>query len=158
MSEIRRIIDRFSISELQVNSKTKRAIRILTEYIHETHASFPNVIRIASLLIDSCREELRPTDEFMSVHPENRPEVYSSLEVYLTFYLLMLVQKADNLYHIEEEKKRGVCRHLSIIHQNDKETCSFCAEKNVELDIADATVENVPPYHVGCRCGILITK
>ena len=158
MQKIRRILDGFSLDELQVNGATKQAIRILAEYIHETRSSFPTAIRIASLLSDSCKEEIKPTEEFRATHPENRPEVYSSPEVFLTFYLLMLAQKADNLYHINEEKERGVCHHLSVVNQNDKETCSFCKEKPREIDISEASYANVPPFHVGCRCGILITK
>lgn len=158
MSEIRQIIEQFPLDELQVNSATKKSIRILVEYIHETRSSFPVVIQLASILINSCREEIKMTEEFRSAHPENRAEVYSAPEVFLAFYLLMLSQKADNLYHIQKEKKIGICKHLSIVCQHDNETCSACKEKEAEIEISGANYETVPPFHVGCRCGILITK
>lgn len=158
MSEIRRIIDRFSLDELQVNGATKKQIRILTEYIHASRSSFATAIRLAALLLDTGKEKIMPTPEYAASHPENRIEVYSSPEIFLAFYLLMLSRKADNLYHISEERKRGVCQHLAIVKQNDKETCSCCKAQSEEMPISEACFENVPPFHVGCRCGILITK
>lgn len=154
----REIVNSFPLEEIEANTSTKFTVRSSIEYILATDASFSTAIKLADLILESCDEKIYPTDNFVHAHPDNNPEVYSSFEVWLALYLLMLSSKADNLYHIKMEMENGRCHHINIIGQNDKESCSLCKEPKPQMDLKDCTYQNIPPYHISCRCGIIIRK
>lgn len=154
MSALRPIIDEFDLHELDMPYTFKQAVRPAVEYLLDTHASFSAAIRLAALMLESPKEELKVTPSFADFHPENRIEIYSSPDVFLAFYLLMLAAKAENLYYAREEAKNGVCSRYSLSCVGDHETCSLCREKTGS-SLLECTYETVPPFHVGCRCGMI---
>ena len=157
MSASRPIIDEFDLQELDMPEAFRQAIRPAVEYLLDTHASFSVAIRMAALMLESYKGELKVSPSFADAHPENRIEVYSSPDVFLAFYLLMLAAKADNLYNAREEVKTGVCAKVALSCVDDHETCSLCREKKDQL-LTGCTYETVPPFHVGCRCGMIFKK
>lgn len=154
MSASRPIIDEFDLQELDMPEAFRQAIRPAVEYLLDTHASFSVAIRMAALMLESYKGELKVSPSFADAHPENRIEVYSSPDVFLAFYLLMLAAKADNLYNAREEKQ---CSKYTLSCVNDHETCSLCLGKKAGF-LTDCTYETVPPFHVGCRCGMIFKK
>lgn len=151
----RDIINSFTQDEIDASQSTKFTVKISIEYLLATEANFSTAIRLASLVLESCNNEIYPTEEFRNKHPENRIEVYSSKDVWLAFYMLMLAEKAENLFNIylEEQAER-----IEIICKNDHETCSLCKEMAKEIDLPFAKYSAIPPHHVGCRCGIIFRK
>ena len=89
MNIYRPIIDEFDLSELDMPVAFKDAVRPAVEYLLDTHASFSVAIRLAALMLESYRGQLRVTEAFAAAHPENVISVYSSPDVFLAFYLLM---------------------------------------------------------------------
>lgn len=152
----RDILNSFSLNELDAKNTTKDAIRIMAEYIITQNASFSTAIRLASILLEN--EKIKPTKEFENQHPENKMEVYSSPEIFLSFFLLMIAQKAENLFHIQKELETGICYHISVICRHGQESCSMCLENEKEMEMKDASFDTIPPYHVGCTCGMIIKK
>ena len=158
MNIYRPIIDKFTVSELDMPDDFKEAVRLAVEYLLVTHASFSVAIRVAALMLESYRGELRVTDAFAAAHPENRIGLYSSPDVFLAFYLLMLAAKADNLYNAQAERETGICAEFAVLCAADNESCPLCLGKHRAGKISDCTYETVPPFHVGCRCGLLFAK
>ena len=158
MNIYRPIIDEFALDELDMPDTFKEAVRPAVEYLLDTHASFSVAIRLAALMLESYRGQLRVADAFASAHPENVISVYSSPDVFLAFYLLMLAAKAHNLYNARAEQQAGVCTAFSLSCAEDNESCSLCREKHQAGPISACTYQTVPPFHVGCRCGLLFTK
>ena len=157
MSAHRKIIDEFDLHELDMPNAFKQAIRPAVEYLIDTQGSFSVSIRLAALMLESYKGELRVSESFSDLHPENRIGIYSSHDVFLAFYLLMLAQKADNLYNIREELKTGQCAKYALSCVGDHETCSLCRRK-AGAALSECTYETVPPFHVGCRCGMIFKK
>ena len=158
MNTYRQIIDEFPVTELDMPEAFREAVRPCVEYLLDTHASFSVAIRLAALMLESYKGELKVTEEFSAGHPENRIEVYSSPDVFLAFYFLMLAAKADNLRNAREEVESGVCSGYEIACANDRETCSMCRDMKKTGRLADLTYETVAPFHVGCRCSMLFKK
>lgn len=154
MTAYRTIIDEFDIHELDMPDSFKQAVKPVVEYLLDTHASFSVAIRLAALMLESYKGELKVSESFASLHPENRIEIYSSPDVYLAFFFLMLAAKADNLYNAREEKQ---CAKYELSCVGDHETCSLCQEKKEQL-LSSCTYETVPPFHVGCRCGMIFKE
>ena len=154
MIDYRPIINEFSLSELDMPESFRTAIRPIVEYLLDTHASFSVAIRLAAIMLESYKGELKVSDSFANQHPENRIEIYSSPDVFLAFYFLMLAAKADNLYQAREEEKNGACTCYVLSCSDDNETCSLCREKKGK-NLSECTYETVPPFHVGCRCGMI---
>ena len=157
MSEYRNIINEFDLHELDMSDSFKQAVRPAVEYLLETRASFSAAIRLAALMLESCKESPKVSPSFADAHPENRVEIYSSPDVFLAFYLLMLAAKAENLYNAREEVKTGVCAIFALSCVGDHETCSLCREKAI-VSLSECTYETVPPFHIGCRCGMIFKK
>ena len=157
MGSYRSIIDEFDLHELDMPDAFKQAVRPAVEYLLETHASFSVAIRLAALMLESVKGELTVSSSFADFHPENRVEIYSSPDVFLAFYLLMLAAKAENLYDAREEVKAGQCAKYALSCVGDHETCSLCREKKDQL-LTSCTYATVPPFHVGCRCGMIFKK
>lgn len=158
MNKYRGLIEQLDMRELDMPDSFKEAVRPAVEYLLNTHASFSVAIRLAALMLESYKGDLKVAARFAAVHPENRVEVYSSPDVFLAFYFLMLAAKVDNLYCTNEEAKACVCNAYSLTCAQDHETCSMCREKYQSGSIHDCTYETVPPFHVGCRCGMLFEK
>ena len=154
MINLRPIIDEFTISELDMPEQFKEAVRPCVEYLLDSKASFSTVVQLASLMLRSYAGDLKVTDSFANAHPENRIETYSSPDMFLTFYLLMLAAKAENLSLARAEMKEGRCSHFSIACAGDHESCSMCKEKG-EMPLSACSFATVPPFHVGCRCGMI---
>lgn len=154
MSAYRQIIDTFPLLELDVEDQFREAVKPAVEYLIESNASFSAAIRLSSLMLEGYKGELKVSEFFADQHPENRIEIYSSHDVFLAFYLLMLAQKADNLYNIREELKTGQCAKYALSCVGDHETCSLCRRK-AGAALSECTYETVPPFHVGCRCGMI---
>ena len=150
----RSIIDEFDLHELDMPDTFKQAVRPAVEYLLDTHASFSVAIRLAALMLESYKGELKVSKSFADLHPENRIEIYSSPDVYLAFFLLMLAAKAENLYDTREEKH---CAKYALSCVGDHETCSLCREKKDQL-LTSCTYATVPPFHVGCRCGMIFKE
>ncbi len=157
MINFRPVIDEFSLSELDMPEQFKEAVRPCVEYLLDTRASFSAAIRLAALMLESYKGDLKVTDSFADAHPENRIHIYSSPDVFLAFYFLMLAAKADNLYNAREEVKNGACTRYSVVCACDRESCSTCREKKNGF-LADCTYKTVPPFHVGCRCSMIYQK
>lgn len=157
MSALRPIIDEFDLRELDMPDTFKQVIRPAVEYLLDARGSFSVAIRLAALMLESYKEELKVSESFADHHPENRIEIYSSPDVFLAFYLLMLAAKAENLHNAREESKTGVCAKFALSCVGDHETCSLCREKKDQL-LTGCTYETVPPFHVGCRCGMIFKK
>lgn len=158
MNEYRSIINEFDFHELDMPDAFKQAVRPAVEYLLGTHASFSVAIRLAALMLESYKGELKVTEEFASQHPENSIQVYSSPDVFLAFYLLMLAAKADNLYNAREETRSGVCGSYELSCVGDHETCSKCREAQKKGILSSCSYDTVPPFHVGCRCGMIFKK
>ena len=154
MSAYRHIIDEFNLHELDIPDDFKQAVRPVVEYLLDTRASFSVAIRLAALMLESCKGDLKVSESFADQHPENRIEIYSSPDVFLAFYLLMLAAKADNLYQVQEEVKNGQCASFALSCVGDHETCSLCRAKKGSR-LSDCSYATVPPFHVGCRCGMI---
>ena len=157
MNDYRAIIDEFDLHELDMPDQFKQAIRPAVEYLLDTRASFSATVRLAVLMLEGSKSELTVSSSFADAHPENRIEVYTSPDVFLAFYLMMLAAKAENLYNAREEVKSGVCSSYGLSCVGDHETCSLCREKAGTF-IAECTYDTVPPFHVGCRCGMIYKK
>lgn len=154
MIDYRPVIDEFSLSELDMPDSFKQAVRAGVEFLLQTRGPFSAAIRLAALTLGNYQGPLKVADDFADQHPENRIEVYSSPDVFLAFYFLMLAAKADNLYQAREELKNGVCTCYSLSCVGDHETCSLCKEKK-GAPLSVCAYESVPPFHVGCRCGMI---
>ena len=154
MSAYRPIIDQFPLDELDVEGQFKEALKPAVEYLLETQGSFSVAIRLAALMLESYKGGLKVCGSFEDRHPENRIEVYSSPDVFLAFYLLMLAAKADNLYQVQEEMKCRQCASFVLSCVGDHETCSLCRAKKGSR-LSDCSYATVPPFHVGCRCGMI---
>ena len=157
MSVFRPIIDEFDLHELDMPDTFKQAVRPAVEYLLDARGSFSVAIRLAALMLESYKEELKVSESFADHHPENRIEIYTSPDVFLAFYLLMLAAKAENLHNAREESKTGVCAKFALSCVGDHETCSLCREKKDQL-LTSCTYATVPPFHVGCRCGMIFKK
>ena len=157
MSAFRPIIDEFDLHELDMPDTFKQTVKPAVEYLLDTRASFSVAIRLAALMLENCKGGLKVSPSFADFHPENRVEIYSSPDVFLAFYLLMLAAKAENLYNAREEVKTGVCARFALSCVGDHETCSLCREKKDQL-LTSCTYATVPPFHVGCRCGMIFKK
>lgn len=157
MSAYRPIIDQFPLDELDVEGQFREAIKPAVEYLLETQGSFSVAIRLAALMMESNKGKLKVCESFADQHPENHIEIYSSPDVFLAFYLLMLAAKADNLYQVQEEVKNGQCASFALSCVGDYETCSLCRAKEGGR-LSSCTYETVPPFHVGCRCGMIFKK
>lgn len=157
MNNYRAIIDSFPMDELDMPDRFIQSVRPAVEYLLSTRGSFSVAIRLAALMLESYKGELKVSSSFADFHPENRIEIYSSPDVFLAFYLLMLAAKAENLYNAREEVKTGVCVKFALSCVGDHETCSLCREK-AGVPLSECTYETVPPFHVGCRCGMIFKK
>ena len=147
----RSIIDEFDLHELDMPESFKQAVRPAVEYLLDTRASFSAAIRLSALMLEGCEGKLRVSESFSSLHPENRVELYSSPDVYLAFFLLMLAAKAENLSCARQEKR---CTIFALSCVNDHETCSLCRGK-MDQPLSGCSYATVPPFHVGCRCGMI---
>ncbi len=154
MNSLSPIIEEFDLHELNVPPIIKKGIKPAVEYLVETNGSFSAAIHLSSLILQGYPGKLKVADAFADAHPENRVEVYSSPDVFLAFYLLMLAAKANNLYNAREEIKAGQCAKYALSCVGDHETCSLCREKTGS-SLLECTYETVPPFHVGCRCGMI---
>jgi len=156
MNSYRSIIDEFDLRELDMPDSFKQYVKPAVEALLGARRSFPVALRLASLMRESAKGGLKVSQDFADFHPENRIETYSSPDVFLALYLLMLAAKAENLYNVREEAKTGVCAKFALSCAGDQETCSLCREKKGLL--SECTYETVPPFHVGCRCGLIFSK
>ena len=154
MNNYRAIIDSFPMDELDMPDRFIQSVRPAVEYLLSTRGSFSVAIRLAALMLENYKGELKVSSSFADFHPENRIEIYSSPDVFLAFYLLMLAAKAENLYNAREEIKAGQCAKYALSCVGDHETCSLCREKTGS-SLLECTYETVPPFHVGCRCGMI---
>lgn len=155
MANYRKIIDTLDMDELDMPSAFKAAVRPVVEYLLTTNASFSVALRLSALMLESYKGELKVTKAFESKHIENKISLYSSPDMFFAFYLLMLASKVQNLYCAQRE---SICEGYELTCANDSETCALCREKYQSGRIKDCTLDTVPPFHVGCRCGMIFTK
>lgn len=155
MSEYGDYVSKLDISELDMPAEFKAAVHPIIEYILNTKASFSAVIRLASLMMESCKGDLKVAKWFAAIHPENRIEIYSSPDIFLSFYFLYLARKVDNLMNANLE---GICSEYHLSCAQDQETCSICRDHYTAGKLSECTFQTVPPFHVGCRCGMIFTK
>lgn len=151
-------VQQLPLSELVLTDSEKTNVRVSVDLLIKNGATYSNAIRLAKILLAAINHPIELTDSFLHDHPENNPKVYSSFEVFMAFYLLMLAGKASNLYYTQKEAESGICTTYSITCPCDKESCSLCVARYMEGKIANAKYENLPPYHVGCRCGLLFHR
>lgn len=158
MNKYWNIVKNFDLSELEIGENMKSVIRHAVEFILETESSYPEALKLSAIMTKSFRNPIRVSESFAAVHPENRVDVYSTPDVFLAFYCLFLASKARNLYNAQEEVKSGVCSAYTTSCACDQETCSMCKDKFMETKLSACDYSTIPPFHVGCRCGMFFVK
>lgn len=150
--------DFLPLNEMLLTPPEKTNVRVSVSLLLSNGATFDNALSIAEVLLTAMGHDITPTPEFLADHLENDPRIYSSNLVYVAFYLLMLAGKVSNHYYVEEELKSGIADSFSVTCPCDKESCSLCVARYMEGYLDEITYQKLPPYHVGCRCGLLFHK
>ncbi|MDD3212272.1 MAG: hypothetical protein PHY64_01280 [Eubacteriales bacterium] len=155
MSNYHEILQAFTMDEFVANEQEKQAFRACAELLLNTSEDYATATTLAMLLLANKPGGFTPGEDFVEAHPDNQPKAYSSMGSYIAFYLLYLCEKARSVKEISDESDH--CTHYSVSCAGDTDVCGRC-EDRAELDIPIALMryEDVPPYHLGCRCRPLL--
>ena len=155
MSAYHEILQAFTVEELHTTENEKQSLRACAELLLTTSEDFSTATTLATLLLASNPEGFIPSDDFLERHPDNAPSAYSSRSVHLAFYLLYLAEKARSVMEIADEKNR--CTHFSASSAGDMDVCGKCSDRaEINIPICLMRYEDIPPYHIGCRCRPLL--
>ncbi|MEG2208661.1 MAG: hypothetical protein RR065_11190, partial [Clostridia bacterium] len=133
--------------------KAKQAIKACAELMLNTSVDFATATSLATLLMAHLKH-IEPSEAFVEVCEENTPRYYSGEVTYVAFFLLYLCEKARMLNNILYEKHFG-CQAACFLLKcaDDLDVCDKCGEKaGRQIPIDQASYDNVPPFHLGCRC------
>lgn len=156
MSKFSAIIKSFTLKEIDVDENMREAIRLSVEVLLLAGASLMGAIQQSSMIVRAYDKPIVETEEFARIHPMNRVRAYDTPSIFLAHYSLMLAAKAGNLHHIRAERSAGVGDRVEIACLGDERTCSLCRERAEKASITVCTYATVPPFHVGCRCGVIV--
>lgn len=154
------ILQGLSADELRIGPHAKQAVKACAELMLNTSVDFATATSLATLLTAHIKH-VEPTEDFAEECEENRLSYYSGEVGYLAFYLLYFCEKVRSLNDILAENRNGyvLCTHFLPKCMNDADVCDRCAEKaGRAIPIGQAAYDNVPPYHMGCRCRPLLMK
>lgn len=155
MSEYHEILQAFTVEEYHTTEGEKQALRACAELLLTTSEDFATATTLATLLLAHKPEGFIPSEDFLEKHPDNRPEAYSGPAAYLAFYLLYLAEKARSAKDIGDERER--CTHYTASGAGDSGVCGRCEDRaEIDIPIACMRYEDIPPYHLGCRCRPLL--
>lgn len=155
MSNYYEILQGFTVEEMHSTDQQKQAIRACVDLLLSTSEDFPTATMLATLLLANNADAFVPSEDFVEKYPDNHPSAYSGPTAYVAFYLLYLAEKARSISEILAEKSR--CGYFTASCAQDQDSCGRCqdrAEINIPIDLM--RYEDVPPYHIGCRCRPLL--
>jgi len=157
MSAYQEILQEFPVDELTATVQEKQAFRACAELMLNTSEDFATATTLAMLLLANKAGGFIPAEAFVAAHPDNHPDAYSSPVAYLAFFLLYLCEKARSAKDILDEQVR--CSHYTSSCTGDAEACGRCEDRAaINVPIALMSYNNVPPYHLGCRCRPLLLR
>lgn len=147
-----------NLPEIENSQEMKTAIKhavytmmTLDDPVYDVHLK-------AHRIIDECKENVLPSVAFIE-HPMNRVASYLSDVEWLTEYIIYIGQKIRNMDSILSELSSGLVRTLRILSADDPGVCSGCiCRLNRKLMISDAIYEDIPPFHMRCRCSFLLLR
>ena len=155
-SDYSSILSGFSVDELRLDDRGKRAVKACADVLLNTSADFSTASVLSALLVAHLKR-VEPTEAFAAAREENRPEHYSGDISYVAFFLLFLCEKARNIGDILAEE--ASCTHFSASAAGDPDVCPRCDERaHIPMPISCLRYEDAPPYHMGCLCHPLLLK
>jgi hypothetical protein len=147
-----------NLPELENSADMKKAIG--TSLIAIAAMADPDVTMqtVCEKIISTFKENILPSADFIK-HPANRTSAFMSDAEWLAAYMRYMLQKSDNIIDINQEIEKGHVKLLRIIDADDPGVCRGCDEhKRKDISLAEATYDDIPPFHFGCRCSILFLK
>lgn len=157
MSEYHEILQGFSVGEFHSTESEKQALRACAELLLTTSEDYATATSLAMLLLANKPEGFVPSEDFLEQHPDNHPREYSGPAAYVAFFLLYLAEKARSAKDIVGEA--ATCTHYTTACMCDLNICSKCADRGeVNIPIGLMRYEDIPPYHLGCRCKPLLIQ
>ncbi|MDD3334139.1 MAG: hypothetical protein PHI98_01350 [Eubacteriales bacterium] len=153
------ILQGLSADELRLDMDGRQAVKACAELMLNMSVDFATATSLATLLAAHLKR-IEPTEDFAEGFEENTPAYYSSEVAYVAFFLLYLCEKIRSIDDILAEKGNGfMCTHFLPKCAGDADVCDRCAEKvGRAIPIEQVAYDNVPPYHMGCRCRPLLMK
>ncbi len=153
------IIQGLSADELCLNDRGKQAVKSCAELMLNTSVDFATATILGTLLMAHLKH-VEPSEDFAENYEENRPSYYSSEVTYLSFFLLYLCEKVRNLSDILlENQPDNIATHFQINLAGDADVCDRCEDRQQHpIRVQDVAYDNVPPFHMGCRCQIIFVK
>ena len=145
------ILKSFSFEEIETTDEEKEILRSAIALLLRTNGSFTEAVHLAKAL---KKVKMNPKESFVKEHDENDPKLYTTQDSYRAFVMLFYARKADNLYNLSCEGKNALRTHFKPVSVNDSCTCESCYTKSEPIALQDANYDNVPPYHIGCRCTV----
>ena len=155
MSTYHEILQGFTVEEFHTTEENKQALRACAEILLVTSEDFATATTLATLLLANKPEGFTPSEDFLDRHLDNHPREYSGPATYLAFFLLYLAEKARSVKDIADEQER--CTHYTASCADDLNVCGKCADRaEINIPVSLIRYEDIPPYHIGCRCRPLL--
>jgi len=157
MTSYHDIVQEFPVDELISTDKEKQAVRACVDLLLNTSQDFASATGLSMLLLANNAGGFTPADAFRDAHDDNRPEAYSGPAAYLAFYLLFLCEKARSVKDILDDADH--CPYYTSSSAGDADVCGRC-DNRAHIDVPTVLMryEDVPPYHLGCRCRPLLCR
>ena len=157
MSEYHEILQGFKIDEFHATDERKQALRACAEILLTTSRDYATANTLALFMVVNKQDGFEPTEDFIELHPLNHPREYSNRQAYIALYLLYLADKARNAKDIGAEA--AACTHYTTACMRDYHMCSKCYDRSqVKIPIELMRYEDIPPYHLCCRCKPLLLR
>lgn len=147
-----------NLPEIENSQEMKTAIKYAVYTMMTLDDPVYDVHLKAQRILDECKENVLPSVAFIE-HPMNRVASYLSDAEWLTEYIIYVGQKIRNMDSIVSELSTGLVRTLRIIDADDPGVCSCCGKfKYRRLSLSDILYEDLPPFHMQCRCNFLLLR
>lgn len=147
-----------NLPELENSADMKKAIGTSLIAIATLDDPDTTMQMVCEKIIETFKENILPSADFIK-HPANRTSAFASDAEWLAAFMRYMLQKSDNIITINQEIEKGLVNRMRIIDADDPGVCRGCDEhKHSVIKLSDATYDDIPPFHFGCRCGYLFLK
>ncbi len=147
-----------NLPELENSADMKKAIGTSLIAIAALKDPDTTIQMVCKKIIETFKENILPSADFIK-HPANRTSAFASDAEWLAVFMKYMLQKSDYIIDINHESEKGKAKFMRIVDADDPGVCRGCDEhKNKLISLADASYEDIPPFHFGCRCSMLFVK